>query len=794
MNAQMSEKAFSRSIDWFGKELTLESGKLARQADGAVVARMGETIVLTTVVFAKAKLENQGFLPLSVHYKEMFSAAGKIPGGFMKREGKPSDIEVLISRLIDRSIRPLFAKDFGYEIQVVSTVLSYDPSCDPAILAILGASSAIAISGLPVSKIVGAVKLGMKGENIIVNPGLGEIKDSSLDLIISGCNGSVVMLESAAKELSEETVSLAIETGLKSIEPVIALIEEMKKHVGKNTFAFDTNKNDEVVAKNIMNSYGSLITEGLNISVKSERVAYFANLKSKVMQDLGKDHSVENLKRDFANVLNLMMRTQVLSKGVRIGGRSFDTIRDISCEVGMLPRAHGSALFTRGDTQALTTVTLGTSEDEQVIDSMAGDLRESFLLQYSFPPYAVGECGVFRGPGRREVGHGRLALKAILGVMPKKSDFPYTVRVVSEVTESDGSSSQATVCAAVLSLMDAGVPIREMVSGIAMGLVKDKEQTVVLSDISGDEDSFGDMDLKIAGTKKGITALQMDSSIFGIDLETIKSVLSQGKKGRMHILSEMSKVISVARDKLSAYAPLMTTITIKKEEIRDLIGPGGRSIKDICERTKAKINVSDDGVVQISAPSKESMQVALDSIRSATGEGIKVGVVFTGKIVKIIDSGVFVNFSGSKDGFVHISEIADERISSIYDYVSEGDVSKFVVIGVDKGRVRLSMKAVNEDGTVSNIDRPDRRKSGDSDSGGSRFNKGGDSDSGSRFNKGGDSDSRFSRPRSDGDSKFGGGRPRFGGEDRSSAPRRSFRSDDRNGGGSRSGGGNRNKD
>jgi polyribonucleotide nucleotidyltransferase len=776
MNAQLSEKIFSRSIDWFGKELTLESGKLARQADGAVVARMGETIVLTTVVFSKEKLENEGFLPLSVHYKEMFSAAGKIPGGFMKREGKPSDIEVLVSRLIDRSVRPLFGKDFGYEIQVVSTVLSYDPSCDPSILAILGASSAIAISGLPVSKIVGAVKLGMKGENVIINPGFGEIKDGSLDLVISGCSGSVVMLESVSKELPEETLSLAIETGLKAIEPVIALISEMKKHVGKSEFAFDTTKRDDSAVKIIANAYGSLIMEGLKISAKSERVAYFSHLKTKVIKDLEKDHSAENLKRDFSYAMNQLMRSQILNNGIRIGGRSADTIRDISSEVGMLPRAHGSALFTRGDTQALATVTLGTSEDEQVIDSMAGDLRESFLLQYSFPPYSVGECGAFRGPGRREVGHGRLALKAILGVMPKKSDFPYTVRVVSEVTESDGSSSQATVCAAVLSLMDAGVPIREMVSGIAMGLIKHQEQTVILSDISGDEDNFGDMDLKVAGTKKGITALQMDSAVFGIDIETIRSILAQGKKGRMHILAEMSKVISAPRDKLSAYAPLMTTITIKKEEIRDLIGPGGRSIKDICERTKAKINVSDDGVVQISAPSKESMQVALDSIRSATGEGIKVGAVFTGKIVKIIDSGVFVNFSGSKDGFVHISEIADERISSIYDYVSEGDVSKFVVIGVDKGRVRLSMKAVNEDGTVSNIDRPDRRKSGDSDS------------SGSRFNKGGDSESRFSRPRTDGDSKFGGGRPRFGGEDRSSAPRRSFRSDDRNGGGN-----NRNK-
>ncbi len=781
MNAQLGEKTFSRSIDWSGKELTLETGKLAKQADGAVVTRMGETVVLTTVVFSKEKAESQGFLPLSVHYREMFSASGKIPGGFMKREGKPSDGEVLTSRLIDRSIRPLFAKDFSYEIQVISTVLSYDPSADPSVLAIIGASAAIAISGLPVHQIIGAVKLGMKGENVLVNPTPSELKDSRLDLVVSGFDGSIVMLESASKELSEEVISSSIETGLNVIKPIIDLISEMKNAVGKTAFAFDHLEGNDSHVESIINAYGSSIAQGLNLSEKAERVAYFTHLKAKAVKDLQANHSVEDVNRAFANAVNRIMRKMVVAEGKRIGGRDFSTVRNISCEVGMLPRTHGSAVFTRGSTQALATVTLGTSEDEQVVDSMSGDLRESFLLQYSFPPYSVGECGAFRSPGRREVGHGRLALKAITGVMPKKSDFPYTVRVVSEVTESDGSSSQATICASILSLMDAGVPVREMVSGIAMGLVKDNNKNIILSDISGDEDNFGDMDLKVAGTKKGVTALQMDSSILSIDLGTIKEVLSQAKEGRMHILSEMGKVLSAPREKLSSYAPLMTTITIKKEEIRDLIGPGGRSIKDICEKTKSKINVSDDGVVQISSPSKESMQLALESIRSVTGEGVKVGAVFSGKIVKIIDSGVFVNFAGPKDGFVHISEIADERISSIYDYVSEGDVSKFVVIGVDKGRVRLSMKAVNEDGTVSNIDRPERRKS-DSDSsssgfgGGSRFSKGGDSDSGSRF----------SRPRPEGDSKFGGGRPRFGGsDDRSSAPRRNFRTDDRNGGGNR---------
>ncbi len=786
MNAHLSEKTFSRSIDWFGKELTLESGKFARQADGSVLSRMGETVVLTTVVFSKEKFENQGFLPLSVHYREMFSASGKIPGGFMKREGKPSDGEVLVSRLIDRSIRPIFPKDFCYEIQVISTVLSYDPSADPSILAIIGASAAIAISGLPVNNLIGAVKLGMKGENVIVNPTPAELKDSRLDLVVSGFEGSIMMLESASKELSEEVIASAVETGMNALNQVIGLVSDMQKAVGKKAITFDALANNDSQIEKIVNTYGAHVVEGLHLSVKSERVAYFVNLKAKVVKDLEASYSVEDVKRAFSSAVNRIMRNMIVTEGKRIGGRAADTIRNISSEVGVLPRAHGSAVFTRGDTQALATVTLGTSEDEQVVDSMAGDLRENFLLQYSFLPYSVGECGALRSPGRREVGHGRLALKAIIGVMPKKADFPYTVRVVSEITESDGSSSQATICASVLSLMDAGVPIREMVSGIAMGLIKEKNKTVILSDISGDEDNFGDMDFKVAGTKKGITAVQMDSAVLGIDLDTIKAVLSQAKNGRMHILSEMGKVLSTHRENLSSYAPLMTTITIKKEEIRDLIGPGGRSIKDICEKTKSKINVSDDGVVQISSPSKENMQLALESIRSVTGEGVKVGAVFSGKIVKIIDSGVFVNFSGPKDGFVHISEIADERISSIYDYVSEGDVSKFVVIGVDKGRVRLSMKAVNEDGTVSNIDRPDRRKT-DSDSAPSGFGGGG-----SRFNKGGDSDSRFSRPRSDGDSKFGGGRPRFGvSDDRSSAPRRSFRSDDRNGGGSN--GGNRNK-
>jgi len=773
MNAQLSEKVFSRTIDWFGKELTLESGKLARQADGSVLVRMGETIVLTTVVFSKEQVVNEGFFPLSVHYREMFSAAGKIPGGFMKREGKPSDTEILISRLIDRSVRPIFAKDFCHEVQVVSTVLSYEPNYDPAILGILGASAAIAISGLPMINPVGAVKLSMKGENVIVNPTISELKDSHLDLVLAGCNGSVIMLESASKEVSEESLLVALDVGMKALAPVIEVISDMQKHVGKTGVNFHPVVNHDEHVQSLVRTYGASILEGLNIGSKKARTSHFMHLKAKVMADLAEKHSKEELSKAFSEALSHTMRSSILKEGLRLGGRSSDTIRNITCEVGMLPRTHGSALFTRGDTQALATVTLGTSEDEQVVDSMSGDARESFLLQYAFPPYAVGESGAFRGPGRREVGHGRLALKAVSSVMPKKSEFPYTVRVVSEITESDGSSSQATICAAILSLMDAGVPVREMVAGIAMGLIKEDNNHVVLSDISGEEDGFGDMDLKVAGTKKGITALQMGSSVFGISVEIIGQVLAQGKTGRMHILSEMSKALSAPRNHLSPYAPLMQTVTIKKEEIRDLIGPGGRSIKDICEKTKAKINVSDDGLVQVSAPNKESMNAALESIKSVTGEGVKIGAVYSGKIVKIIDSGVFVNFAGPKDGFVHISEIANERISSIYDYVSEGDVSKFVVIGVDKGRVRLSMKAVNEDGTVANIDRPDRRKSGDSDG---RFSK----DS---------SDSRFSKPRTDGDSRFSSRPPsRFGGGD-DSRPRRSFRGDDRNGGGNRNKGG-----
>lgn len=691
---------FERSIEWYGKELILQSGRIAKQADASILASMGETLILTTAVISREPVEDQGFLPLSVSYREMFSAAGKIPGGFVKREGKLSDHEVLVSRLIDRSIRPLIEKGFRNEVQVISTVLSYDPSCDPVILAMIGASAAIAVSGAPIKELVAAARLGMIGDSLVVNPSAEQLKKSKLDLILSGGKADILMLEGSARELPESTITSCLHKGSEVIAPVIDIIQEFKDFIGKD-FAYAKAESASDV-DSILSSYKDDILEGFKIGSKIPRAEYFASLQSKAAQ------SAPDLKPEvFLNAVQSLARSSILETGKRFGGRGLAEIREISCEVGILPRVHGSSLFTRGDTQVFASVTLGTAEDEQIVDGIYGDVRESFLLHYMFPPYSTGECGAMRAPGRREIGHGRLALKAVHPLMPEKSKFPYTVRVVAEITESDGSSSQATICAATLALMDAGVPLRSMVSGIAMGLVKEGQKVAVLSDIAADEDYFGDMDFKVAGTEEGITALQMDSKIGGISIEILEATLLQAKEGRMHILSEMSKVIKAPRVDLSPHAPVVTVITISKSDIKSLIGPGGRVIKEICEKSSSKINVSDAGEVQIGAPNAERMKAAVDLVRKVIGEEVTVGSRFDGKVVNVIDSGVFVNYSGAKDGFVHISEITNTRVSDIGEYLQEGDRVPVMVIGFDKGRVRLSIKACEGH-------EPYLRKSGDS--------------------------------------------------------------------------------
>lgn len=700
MNIQSSQTAPSdqgsfceRSIDLQGKKLIFQTGKVAKQADGAVLASMGETVILSTVVVSRFPSESQGFAPLSVSYREMFSAAGKIPGGFVKREGKMSDHEVLVSRLIDRSIRPLIAKDFNYEIQVISTVLSYDPACDPVAVAMLSASAAIAMSGVPIKEVVASTRIGMVDDLLIVNPSAEQLRSSKVDMVLTGGSKDVFMLEGSARELSEEKLADLLRKGSEIISPIIGLIEELRDLAGKklNYSKVEASSKED----SILSSYEAEIVKGFEIGSKVARAEYFSALKSKIMQKFDGASDAE-ISSALIQAMHKLARASILNSGKRFGGRGLNEIREISSEVGLLPRTHGSSLFTRGDTQALASVTLGTAEDEQVVDGIYGDLRESFLLHYMFPPYSTGECGVIRAPGRREIGHGRLALKAVHPVMPEKAKFPYTVRVVAEITESDGSSSQATICATILALMDAGVPIRSMVSGIAMGLIKEGDKVAILSDIAADEDYLGDMDFKVAGTEAGITAIQMDSKIGGISADILEKALLQSKEGRLHILSQMQKTISTPRVDLSAYAPVITVITIAKADIKSLIGPGGKVIKDICEKSGSKISVSDSGEVQIGSPNADLLKLALKLIKGVTGEEAEVGAKFEGRVVKIIDSGIFVNYSGSKDGFVHISEISDTRVFDISEHVQEGDTVPVTVIGFDKGRVRLSIKACDD--------------------------------------------------------------------------------------------------
>lgn len=699
-----------KTIDWNGHKLTLKTGKIARQANGAVMAQLGDTIVLCTVVTAKEIKADQLFLPLTVHYREMSYAGGKIPGGFIKREGKPSDHEVLTSRLIDRSIRPLFHPDFCQETQVICTVLSHDNNCPSDIAAIIGTSAAIAISGIPFLSILAAVKVGYIGQRFIANPSLDQFKNSQLDLIVGGNNDGITMVEAAAAELPEQEVLKALEFGYQNFQPVIKLIEALKAEIAKPLIEVRINPDHSSLVNYIKEHYYELINKGFAINEKQLRENYFTQLTAEISNNIAIKPQVSlqtSLFHALDEAKSNILRDIILRHNIRIGGRKLTEIRGIDCEVSIFPKTHGSAVFTRGETQAIAVATLGTSGDEQIVDVLSGEYRERFLLHYIFPPYSVGEATPFRAPGRREIGHGRLSHKALYAVLPTKEDFPYTIRVVSEITESNGSSSMATVCATTLSLLDAGVPLKSMVAGIAMGSIKEGENFAILSDILGDEDHLGDMDFKVAGTKEGITALQMDIKIGGIDFNIMEQALMEAKRGRLHILQEMNKVVSTHRLMVSKYAPSIKIIKVNKDRLRDLIGPGGKVIKDICEKTGAKIDINDDGSVQVAALGAEKIQQAINMIIAIAGD-LEIGSIFNGTVVKIIESGMFINFLSSRDGFVHISEITDHRIDDINRYAKIGQGVVVKVIGFDnRGKVRLSMK---------NISPPDGSKDDESNS------------------------------------------------------------------------------
>ncbi len=689
-----------KEINWGGRPLVLETGKIARQADGAVMATYGGTTVLCTVVGAKKAKEGIDFFPLTVNYQEKTFAAGKIPGGFFRREGRPSEKETLVSRLIDRPIRPLFVEGFRNEVQVVATVLSHDLENDPDIVSMIGCSAALTISGLPFMGPIGAARVGYIDGQYVVNPTLAQIEDKNnkLDLVVAGTAEGVLMVESEAQELSEDVMLGAVTFGHQQFQPVIQAIIQLAEQAAKEPWTLaDAGYDAKALKETIKSKYGAELRAAYGNKQKQVRYEQVGAVKSKVLKELADDKlpSVA-LSLAFGEVEAEIVRFNILDTSIRIDGRDGKTVRPIVSEVGVLPRTHGSALFTRGETQALVVATLGTGQDEQIIDALTGEYRESFMLHYNFPPYSVGETGRMGSPGRREIGHGKLAWRAIRPLLPAKEAFPYTMRLVSEITESNGSSSMATVCGSSLALMDAGVPLPRPVAGIAMGLIKEGERFAVLSDIMGDEDHLGDMDFKVAGTDTGITALQMDLKIASITPAIMEIALRQAKDGRIHILGEMAKAMSRARDGVNNNAPRITVIQVPKDKIREIIGTGGKVIREICEVTGAKVDIEDDGTVKIAAVDQSAADAAINWIKGIVAEP-EVGVIYTGKVVKVMDFGAFVNFLGAKDGLVHISELAPHRVGKVTDIVKEGDVVKVKCLGFDdRGKVRLSMKVVDQ--------------------------------------------------------------------------------------------------
>ncbi|MBI1385350.1 MAG: polyribonucleotide nucleotidyltransferase [Rhizobiales bacterium] len=708
-------------IEWGGRKLSFETGRIARQANGAVLVQYGETSVLATAVAARSAKPGQDFFPLTVNYQEKTFAAGKIPGGFFKREGRPSEKEILTSRLIDRPIRPLFAPGFKNETQVVVTVLSHDLENDPDIVAMVAASAALTISGIPFLGPIGGARVGLIDGAFVLNPMLGEIALSGLDLVVAGTADAVLMVESEAKELSEEDMLGAVMFGHREMQPVIDTIIRLAERAAKDPWPLSVSETDDLKSK-VREIAEADLRDAFATAEKMVRQDKVSAAKKKVFEALlpagaSPDDTVR-LSDVFKELESDIVRGDILRTKRRIDGRDLTTVRPIVSAVGILPRTHGSALFTRGETQALVVATLGTGEDEQFIDALEGTYKEAFLLHYNFPPYSVGEAGRMGSPGRREIGHGKLAWRAVRPLLPAKEEFPYTIRLVSEITESNGSSSMATVCGSSLALMDAGVPLKRPVAGIAMGLIKEAEGFAVLSDILGDEDHLGDMDFKVAGTADGVTSLQMDIKITGITEEIMKVALDQAKHGRLHILGEMAKALTENRGELGQYAPRIETITIPVDKIREVIGSGGSVIRALVEETGAKIDISDDGTVKIAAARQESIKAAVDRIKGITSEP-EVGQIYKGKIVKVMDFGAFVNFFGPKDGLVHISQlVADRRPETTAEVVKEGQEVYVKLLGFDdRGKVRLSMKVVDQS-TGLEIPRAEGEEGGDDEGGG----------------------------------------------------------------------------
>lgn len=678
--------------------VTIETGEIARQATGAVMVSMDDTMVMVTVVGKKEDAEGRDFFPLTVNYQEKTYAAGKIPGGFFKREGRPSEKETLTCRLIDRPLRPLFPKGFTNEVQIIATVVSLDKEIDPDIASIIGSSAALAISGLPFEGPIGAARVGYKDGNFLLNPTFTQLQHSDLDLVVAGTKDAVLMVESEADELTEQVMLEAVLFGHEQQQVVINAINELAEEVAKPAWDFSPPEKNESLQALVTDKASNDINAAYEIREKQARVERLSEIRTAVKSDLCSEEDSEYSEDEVAKIIEdlekSVVRGKIIAGEPRIDGRDTKTVRPINVRVGVVPRAHGSALFTRGETQALVVTTLGTTRDSQIIDALEGERKEAFMFHYNFPPFSVGETGFVGSPKRREIGHGRLAKRGVQAMMPTMEDFPYVIRVVSEITESNGSSSMASVCGASLSLMDAGVPTKAPVAGIAMGLIKEEDNFAVLTDILGDEDHLGDMDFKVAGTKDGVTALQMDIKINGITKEIMEVALEQAKAGRLHILEKMETVISSPRNELSEHAPRIITIKINPEKIRDVIGKGGATIRTLTEETGASIDITDDGTVKIASVDNEAGKEALRRIEQITAE-VEVGTIYEGKVAKLMDFGAFVTILPGKDGLVHISQISDERVENVSDKLSEGEIVKVKVLEIDKqGRIRLSMKAV----------------------------------------------------------------------------------------------------
>jgi polyribonucleotide nucleotidyltransferase len=695
----------SRTFQYGAHQVSIETGVIARQAHGAVVVNMADTVILVTAVGGREDA-NRDFFPLTVNYQEKTYAAGRIPGGFFKREGRPSEKETLTSRLIDRPIRPLFPKGFGREVQVIATVLSMNPEVDPDIPALLGASAALALSGLPFHGPIGAARVGYRNGEYLLNPTYSELGDSALDLVVAGTSNAVLMVESSAKVLSEKVMLGAVVFGHESMQPVIAAIKSMAEEAGRAAADWTPAPEDEALAQAVASAVSEPLTAAYAIAEKQERYAKIGEIRQQCVAQLAQETAPEGntdgrfpaaaVEAQFQKLEKKIVRGRILAGKPRIDGRDNRTVRPIDVNVGILPRTHGSALFTRGETQALVVTTLGTGRDAQIIDALEGERRDPFMLHYNFPPYCVGETGFIGSPKRREIGHGKLARRGVEAVMPNMENFPYVLRVVSEVTESNGSSSMATVCGTSLSLMDAGVPIAAPVAGVAMGLIKEGGEYVVLTDILGDEDHLGDMDFKVAGTTEGVTALQMDIKIDGITQEIMEVALEQAREGRLHILGEMNKVLSAPREKMSEWAPTIITMKIDPEKIRDVIGKGGAVIRAMTEETGATIDIDNDGTVRIASVDAASGRAAQKRIEMITAD-VEVGAVYEGRVVRLMDFGAFVAILPGRDGLVHISQISNERVERVSDKLKEGDVVKVKVLEIDRqGRIRLSMRDVEE--------------------------------------------------------------------------------------------------